>query len=426
MIGRDFDLFGTNGNILASFGDNQDLPFIGPVKVKFVDRNRLAVIDKDRGLHIQNLNGNIEAYIMPQKHVLTEVEQARELVKQKKEQLANEKKELEEYDQESEAESVAGLEDLGHEEDGEPTNYMDLSISDLCTIPMSTNIAVCDILTTTLKQVDRVDWVIERHLGEERGKFDKPQLRRLSGVSSFQLGFKVFYAVSERCDRIQILSEGGKTIRKISRSGLLPGEFNDPINIATYVSPAFIEAAKGSTPEPDWYIGEGTKEELAEDFDMIASKKPGDFMFVQREGNDLVFDGKYVTASGLTANVTVVKSSPERDTPSTAQLTLNESIVSMSPWPSVWEAVANCPSFIKVSTERPIIVCRLCVLLTGWVTVSSRSTVTSALSCFVLSLCRSKRICFIFYDHFMICRVRTLDRMCSLLSLIKATNGFKS
>lgn len=363
MLGRDFDKFGTNGNILCSFGDNQDLPFMGPVKVKFIDKNRLAVIDKDRGLHIQNLNGTIEAYIMPQKHALSEVEQAREDAKQKKQQLADEKEkkesiELEESDQEFEEDSVVSTSegDRGAGE-GEATNYMDLSISDLCTIPMSTNIAVCDILTTTIKKVDRVDWVIERHLGEERSKYDKPQLRRLSGISSFQLGFKVFYAVSERCDRIQILSEGGKTIREVSKSGLLPGEFNDPINIATYVSPAFIEAAKGSTPEPSWYMGEGTKEELSEDFEDLPSKQPGDFMFVQRPGSELVFDGKYVTPSGLTANVTVVRTPAERDVPSSVLLTMNESSVSMVPWPSVWEAVNNCPSFVKVYRKRTSYFC---------------------------------------------------------------------
>jgi hypothetical protein len=353
MIGRDFDLFGTNGNILSSFGDSLDMPFLGPVKVKFVDKTRLAVIDKERGLHIQNLNGNIEAHIMPQKHALSEVELAREEAKRKSKQEADEKKVSEDSEQESEVESVRDLEEGGEggvlEEDEEPTNYMDLSISDLCTIPMSKNIAVCDILTTTIKQVDREDWVVERHLGEQRGKFDKPQLKRLSGISAFQLGFKVFYAVCERCDRIQILSEGGKTIREVSKSGLLPGEFNDPVNIATYVSPVFMEAAKGSPPEPAWYMGEGTKEDLEDDFEALDNKEPGDFLFVQREGSENVFDGKYITSSGLTSNVTVVKSLPERDIPSTAQLTLNESSVSMMPHPSVWEAVINCPSFRKVS-----------------------------------------------------------------------------
>lgn len=343
MIGRDFELFGTNGNILRSFGDNEDHPFLGPVKVKFVDKSRLAVIDKDRGLHIQNLNGIIEAYIMPQKHALSEVELAREEAKQKK--LKEDKNKEEEWEEELSGDFTEGVPTA--EDDG-PTNYMDLSIADLCTIPMSKHIAVCDILTTTVKLVNREDWVIERHLGETRGKFDKPQLKRLSGISAFQLGFKIFYAVCERCDRIQILSEGGKTVREVSKSGLLPGELNDPVNIATFVSPAFIEAAKREPPDPSWYMGEGTKQELAEDFAALVDKRPGDFLFVQREGSENVFDGKYITPSGLTASATVVKSLPERDTPSMAQLTMNESSVSMMPWPSVWEAVANCPSFTRV------------------------------------------------------------------------------
>lgn len=368
MIGRDFELFGTNGNILRSFGDNQDSPFIGPVKVKFIDRNRVAVIDKEKGLHIQNLNGTIEAYIMPTKHELTPVELAREELKNKKkleeDSSINTKDtgvaELSEIESVDESESLQEVNNGRNDsvdggdvngdidEDGEPTNYMDVKILDLCTIPMTTNIVVSDLLSSSLKLVDRMNWVIERQLGEKREQFDEPQFKRISGISSFQLGFKVFYAVVERCNRLQILSEGGKTVQVLSRSGLLPGEFDDPSGVATYISPAFIEASKHRTPEPTWYMGKGNKEELAEDFEDMENKQPGDFLFVQRDTNDSVFDGKYMTPGGIIASVTVVKSKPERGIPSSAQLTMNASSVSMMAFPSVWDSVANCPSFVKV------------------------------------------------------------------------------
>jgi hypothetical protein len=394
MIGRDFEQYGTNGNILRSFGDSRDSPFAGPVKVRFVDKNRLAVIDKDKGLHIQNLNGNIEAYIMPTKKEPSEVEKARDEQKKKRDKERDREKgrggkekereegsegvtdkdsdviDLSEMESVAESECVSDRDACGigsldgdddsigvgrihndggkGEEDGEPTNYMDLMIMDLCRIPMTTNIAVCDILTSSMKQVDRMNWVVERNLGEKRSQFDEPQLKRPSGISSFQLGFKVFYAVIERCNRLQILSEGGKTIHTLSKSGLLPGEFEDPVGIATYVAPNFIDAAKRRTPDPTWYLGIGNKDDLSDDFDALENKKPGDFLIIQRESNESVFDGKYVTPAGLAANVTIVKSKPERDIPSSAQLTMNASNVSMMPWPSVWEAVANCPAFVKV------------------------------------------------------------------------------
>ena len=360
MLGRDYELFGTNGNILRAIGDNEDLPFAGPVKVRFVDKVRLAVIDNDKGLHIQNLNGGIEAYIIPKKEsvpvkkngdgdVINDDEKSIQTIQKDagdtsdtEEGVGKEEEKINDTDG-----GKGGGSDKVKDE-GEPTNYMDLSIIDLCTVPMSKHITVCDSLTTTIKLVNREEWVIERHLGETRGVFDTPQLVRLSGVTSFQIGFKVFYAVSERCNRIQILTEGGKTLMQLNKSGLLPGEFNDPMGIASYISQEFIALSKQSAPEPEWYRGEGTKEDLDDDFDDWEDKKPGDFLFVRREGYANVYDGKYVTPGGLVARATVVKSKPERDIPSTAQLTLNEATISMMPWPSVWEAIAHCPLLRKV------------------------------------------------------------------------------
>lgn len=221
---------------------------------------------------------------------------------------------------------------------------------------MSKNIAVVDQLTNSIKQVSREEWVVERNLGEARTQFDTPQFDRITSVSSFQLGFKVFYAICERCNRVQILSEGGKTLQFIHKSGLLPGEFEDPHHIAVHLTRANTEAAKKPTPEPSWYMGLGSREELEEEMEALEDRRPGVFSVMQRDTNEDIFDVRYITPGGKDSGITLLKTKASADAAQSVQLVMNDTNIRLLPRPSVWDAVDGFSGFVKAEQDpRPYV-----------------------------------------------------------------------
>ena len=59
MLGRDYLRCGDEDYLIASLNDGNGLPYEGPVKVAFVNRNKLAVIDRKKNIHIQLYSGII-------------------------------------------------------------------------------------------------------------------------------------------------------------------------------------------------------------------------------------------------------------------------------------------------------------------------------------------------------------------------------
>lgn len=319
MLGRDYEFIGTNGSVFAYFGDNRGNPYRGPGKLKFIDRNRLGVIDSDSGLHVQNLGGSIVARIIPHKT---------------KEKKKSEDKNLTQELVTSEFDADSN------------TNYMEISFSAFCPVPLTKSLAVADNLSNTVRIVGTELWAIERTLGQKED--GTSNFGSISSISSFQLGFKTFYCICEKGnDRVMILSEGGRVIETIGQSGILPGEFDKPVAIASCVLKHHANAYNDPTPpRPAWYLGS----KHVSSCDAAARRLPsmrGTFFVCSRPQTEGLFDLSYVAASGTITRATIRAS---RDI-ETDELTMSMVLaggVKLKPWPSVAHVVRNFKEFRKV------------------------------------------------------------------------------
>lgn len=210
MIGRDFSHVGADNGIYCKYGDGYGYPYRGPVKTVFLDGNTVAVMDADKGIYVQRLGGTAY-YICPPTHALETM----------KSPTASDS---EEEDDKRKVETEAF-----------ETNYVDVDPTDMCTIPMTENVAISD-RSNVIKIINKYEWFIDSTVGSLGSGLG--MLSRASSIDSFQIGAQIFFVVAE-CgnQRIQILSEGCKHIMSAGGAGPLAGQFRDPVSIAAFSVP---------------------------------------------------------------------------------------------------------------------------------------------------------------------------------------------
>ena len=223
---------------------------------------------------------------------------------------------------------------------------MNLIFSDVSTVPLTRNLAICDRNTDTIKIVNRDDWTIERSLGQPNLQAP-PIFVQLTCLDSFQINYKIYYCASQlENDHVMILSEGGTIQHIIGESGILPGQFNVPTSIATCIESSQHELLLKSPNSivPNWYLGQTTSEHLIEVMKQKQNYYPRNFRISQRLRVSNIFDVVYISSSGILVNCQIQKN---KVTGEVAMITSTGT--KLNSYPSVDHLVRNFNDFQKVS-----------------------------------------------------------------------------
>lgn len=215
MIGRDFTHLGTTAGIYSQYGDGYGYPYKGDIKPVFIDSSTMAIIDQDQGIHVQRLGGR-SYYICPPPTA---------------EDLAIAAA------QEDESESD---EDSSVKEAVEDIRYKEIIPAAICTLPhMSTHVAVADI-NNFIKICHKTDWSTDNligGIGSAMGKF-----ARISAITSFECEGEMLYVVAELGNqRIQIVDEECLPVVNTGGTGILPGQFRDPVAVTSFMDTSNVK-----------------------------------------------------------------------------------------------------------------------------------------------------------------------------------------
>jgi hypothetical protein len=311
-------------SVLNYFGDNRGQPFLGPGKIKFLDISTIGVIDKTKGFQVLSVNGTFGAVISSARPIKPKDNSGTGNRKRTESEQSNEK----------------------FDEDDILTRYLDISFADLCQVPLTRNLAICDLNTDTIKIVNRDDWTIDRSLGQPNPQL-APIFSQLSSIDSFQINYKIFYCLAQlESDRVMIVSEGGNVLHTIGESGLLPGQFDTPISIATNILPKHLEAASQITspiPVPQWFLGQLPADQLVDFMRRPCNHYPRNFRICQRPRVPHIFDLVYISSSGILVNCQI-----QKDKLNGEVAMITSTGTKLKPFPSVYHLVRNFSEFYKV------------------------------------------------------------------------------
>lgn len=337
-------------SILTYFGDNRGQPFLGPGKIKFLDISTLGIIDKINGFHIISINGTINTSISSSNNHLMKNNNKKNNENKKLNEREREKDNENENDFENEYEFNYNEKNKNkhnnEEEEEVKIKYLDIVFNDFCDVPLTKNLAICDKNTDTIKIVNRDDWSIDRSLGQPNLQA-APIFSQLSCIDSFKINFKTFYSLAQlESDRVMIVSEGGNILHIIGESGILPGQFDNPISISSCILPKFHdEASKVSStiPIPGWYLGQTTTDQLVSFMNRPKNHYPRNFRICQRPRVPHIFDVVYISSSGILVNCQIQK---DRVTGDVAMITSTGT--KLKSYPSINHLVKNFNEFYQV------------------------------------------------------------------------------
>eukprot|EP01041_Mallomonas_annulata_P000727 gene727-1399_t len=234
MLGQDYNNFGRDSDIISQFGDNQGYPFQGPVQVSFLDKHVLCVISYDREIFLQNIHGSITDILISEN--LREKKSKGKNVAQSLlyQRQIREDKDEESYDSKSNDTDLIDSANI--------LKYIDLSISDICTIPSSKYLLISDIKSHSIKLVNRGLWNTYEEFGIRGrlpGQYDQP-----NSISCLQVQHKKFYITTEiGTHRLQIIdNEGVLLYQTTSGASTEPGRFHLPVSISSYLPKEFKDS----------------------------------------------------------------------------------------------------------------------------------------------------------------------------------------
>ena len=250
MIGRDFSQVGTDAGVYAKYGDGYGYPYKGAVTPMFLDSNLIAVLDGEKGIHVQRLGG-ISYYVCQNptsvlaKVNVEEDEFAGDLVHSDSHspnvepvtKQLDENNEDEESDEDKSYQSVAEI--------PEEIKYVDINPVNFSLIPNSFNLAIADA-TNVVKVVHKEDWTIEKSIGGSGSGLGK--FARISSISYFNIGTELFLCITELGNqRMQVLNEYGKHVVSVSGAGPMPGQFRDPVSVSTFIDLNYVSSGRAVT-----------------------------------------------------------------------------------------------------------------------------------------------------------------------------------
>ena len=330
-MGRDFAAMGTEDGVKMRYGDGGGGPYPGPVVTRFIDRNTFIVIDSNNVCSVQSLSGKVSGILVPES------------------QRPEEESGDEEEDEYAKFDKNKGKKERKVEE-----RYLDIYPVDLCPIPHSSNIAICDKGREQLAVVNRRDFSPEQYFGKEGGGIEKMEFRGISGVDCFSLGQDTIYCVSEKDNhRVQIFTDDGHCLGALNK-GCIPGrgkeQLYSPSSVACYLDPHRENGKLDDMYYPRWYLGEADINTL--EMSLANEYQPGHFFVgkrpnqVEDAGFGTTYDMVYVTRFKRHVRVTIEKLTK-------GGVMKRESSTDPVTYQSTLDLVKRLPYLVKAPDVRP-------------------------------------------------------------------------
>jgi len=323
MMGRDFQAMGTEDGVKMRYGDGGNYPYMGPIRVRFIDKNTIAVIDANKVVSLQNLGGKCMLRGAP--------------IEQKPPPK----------DDDDDSDDGYGAKEV------DKTHYIDLNPSDLVAFPGTSNLAVTDEKLHKFLHINKRTWEVENEYGKEGQKAG--EFKGISGVDCFKLGTDVLFCISEaQQHRIQVLSETGEPLAAFgggNEGGFLQSGHGDdsfffPLGISAFLEPNKRNPGSlGDTHYPRWYLGEASIDEI--EAKLADEYIAGHFFVGRRPGFPHIFDLVYVTSKRRHIRTTIERSHDgtylRRDVDQDGGQT----------FPSILRIIQRSPWLVKEKDKRP-------------------------------------------------------------------------
>lgn len=285
MLARDYDALGTEKSILQRIGDGRGYPFRGPIKIRFIDANTLAVIEISKGISFLSIDSSDNVV------------------------LGNGTK----------------IEDTN---DLDAILFLKVAASDVCRVPLSKDIAVCDTISKSLNFINSKEWFQHKRM--------PTNMVNLVAISCFQMGYEAYFSIYDGDEKsLAICKEGGQVVA--SCVGDPSNVFDSVVSVSMFDGDAQLSK---SIPVPSWYMGVCTAEVLFNALD--DESEPGSFV-VAKDAN---------IKTPVTFNVVYIDSLWRKNTATIAKNTTGEYLLASKDATllqiSVWEVIKKWDMVIKV------------------------------------------------------------------------------
>jgi hypothetical protein len=287
-LGRDYWLLGESKSVKHRIGNGEGYPFKGPIRLKFAERQLLAVIEPQKGISFVKLKLNDDNFG-------------------------------------SIAGSEAGaLDDIN---EAESITFLSISAVDIVRVPLSSNFAICESTHNAIKFIDGNEWYQKKVLPGDFGT--------LAGVEVFKIGYEVQFIVCDSLRRtVYVVKEGGQILS--SSQGDAQTVLADPSSVSLYCEEDNVTLKFRS---PQWYLGAMTLDELMDE--LPPNSEPGSFVVAKDKAKPSVYNIVYLDSMWARGSATVVPMENGDVMIASGDSTLVAA--------SLWDAVQNWDMLVKVT-----------------------------------------------------------------------------
>jgi len=269
MLGKDYQTLGTQEGISLKI----DEPIEGPIKIKFISRDLIGIIDVKKTLHLHSLSKGPISKIKSDPYSILNVEDEEDIVN--KQLISNEK-------------------------------YLKMFIYDMT--PLSTkSIAICG----KNPNIEVMDIITNQFLTPIARKAEARELHNpnfsSTNIEAFTIGKDTLICSCQSAvNRVQVFDVQGNVLASLGgEAGVLPGQFRHPVSISCYTDITARSSNIDTQITPLWY-NEKPSDNL---LDQIKFQPPGSFFVVKKLNTDIFFDLFFVDDYENVNNCTITMES---------------------------------------------------------------------------------------------------------------------
>jgi len=364
MLGRDYSLVGAQHTVVGRLGDWS--LWRGRVRVRWLNRSSLFVLDNQNTLFVVSLRGNVEVRL---KNALAEKDENDAGLSKRDEEdfsywfedprsLLISRKDKEDYAMEqrrlvaiSKAEYVEPMKAI--RANLRAVDFARLMNDDVL------EILVADVSTQMIKVLERDSWNIIRSIGGLGNALGSHY--GISGIDTFRIDedTTLICTLDSELNRVQIFEASGNPLATFGEEGPKYGQFRRPCAISALVKTPSWHHGEGPIPknsalrDPDWFRGNCEKDVLeAYLMDSGLDISAGDFAMGRRVDNPRIYDLVYMNKSFRTAHI-VIRRVPQNEGGRGVFIQTKDGRGQVT-YPSIWHLILDQKQLSKpVSESRP-------------------------------------------------------------------------
>jgi len=248
MVGKDYQLLGTQQGIRTKIDENIQ----GPIKLKFISRDLIGIIDFKKTLYVESLSKGLVSKIISDPY---------DILKEEREYLENVNTDI-------------------------PENTIKMFIQDISSISNKT-LAICG-KSNNIEVVNTVNWLCDNsiaRLAEAREIHNN--MFTPTSMDILNIGTdKIICLCQTAVNRIQIIDFNGKILATLGEAGIQAGQFRNPTSISCYIDSAFKHVNINDEFVPSWFV----QRPVEDIYKAVSSQEPGSFFVVKRSDSDTFYD----------------------------------------------------------------------------------------------------------------------------------------